>query len=61
MRRRQLSGSLRRLALIMALIYVGVGLVAALADWQRAAAAPLLLFGIVWATLALAVDIHRGS
>ena len=44
----------------MALIYVGVGLVAALADWQRAAAAPLLLFGILWATLALAVDTHSG-
>ena len=49
------------MALIMALIYIGVGLVAALAGWQRAAAAPLLLFGILWATLALAVDIHSGS
>ena len=40
----------------MALVYVGVGLVAALTGWQRPAAVPLFLFGIVWAAVALAVD-----
>ena len=43
----------------MALVYVGVGLVAAITGWQRRAAAPLFLCGIVWAAAALAVD-RRG-
>ena len=46
------------MVLILALIYVGVGLISALTGWQRAAAVPLFLFGIAWAALALAVDGH---
>jgi hypothetical protein len=57
--RRQSEGRLRRRALVVAAVMVGLGVAALLTGWYREAATPLLVIGIGYAVAVLVMDRRR--